>query len=305
MTNIRTIAAALLASASTVAAQDAPTCSKLSPGSQLPGRPTIINKGQVVPDSVTFTASTGGAFVNTGGASWGITSYNCAACQMKAEPGRRPEDTFFAEPVVLSATSSTPVKPGDVIEAVNDQPITSSAGAAQFNYPTAGPATLTVRRGRDRLVLKFVLSLTPCSDSAAKNVVPSIRIRGTSNVNGSAGPIYVIDGVRVEPGATPPAIGYGFALVCGTACSRVTETDGTTFYRYAAAPSISAVRDGSPAATVGLKVGDEIVKIDGRSILEDEAAIRLAHAAQRGPLHVTVLRDGKEIDYLLQSPSKP
>lgn len=309
----RSIAAGLLASASSITAQNAPTCSMLSASSQVQVRPLIIVNGQVVTDTGTFTASTGGAFVNTGGASWGITSYNCAACEMKAEPGRRPVDTFFAEPVVLSVNNSTPLKPGDVIEAVNDQPITSSAGSAQFSYPTPGPATLTVRRGRDRVVLKFMLSLTPCSDSTEKvalpvqaiqasGLKPSIRIRGLSNVNGSNGPIYVIDGVRVDPSSTPPPSRYGFAVSCAPNCPEVTTPDGTTFHRYTAAPTISAIRDGSSAASAGLKVGDVMLRIDGRSILDDFAAIRLARAEQTQSLHVTVQRDGKEISFLLQAP---
>jgi membrane-associated protease RseP (regulator of RpoE activity) len=232
---------------------------------------------------------------------------------MKAERGRRPEDTFFAEPVVLSVTSSTPVKPGDVIEAVNDQPITSSAGAAQFSYPTAGPATLTVRRGRDRLVLKFVLSSTPCSDSSEKVVLPlqvpgfqpGIRIRGLGNVNGLSGPIYVIDGVRVDPSSTPPPSRYGFAVSCSPNCPEVTSPDGSTYHRYTAAPTISAIRDGSPAATAGLKVADVILRIDGRSILDDEGAFALAGSAKKDFVRLTVLREGKEIDVVIAPSMKP
>lgn len=315
MTNLRTIVAALLASASSLTAQSAPTCSMLSPESQLQDLRVIINNGKVVTDTGTFVANTGGAFVNTSGASWGIASYNCAACQTKAQRGRRPEDTFFAEPVVLSVTGSTPVKPGDVIEAVNEQPITSSAGGTQFVYPAAGPATLTVRRGRDRLVLKFMLSLTPCSDSTWKTALSfqapnreprSIRIRGTSHVNQQPGaPLYVVDGVVVDMSAPPPAPSpYGFALSCVGDCPEVTGLDGSVFRRYGAPPTISAIRDGSPAAATGLKVGDELVKIDGRSILDDAAALRLAHAEQKQSLRLTVLRDGKEIGYLLQVPNK-
>jgi hypothetical protein len=323
----RTIGVALLSVAPRVIAQGAPGCVPRGAAAASTRRdsPVIVVNGQIVPDSTPFVANTGMGFLARGsGELFGITGYRCPACQTKREPGHPPEDSFFAEPVVVSVSTSTPVKPGDVIEAVNDQPITTSAGARQFTHPAAGPNTLTVRRGRDRMVLQFdVPAPAPCPDSTTFRITgrvggnvnfdsarvgqppgnqqpgASIRIRGTSTL--LSGPIYVIDGVRVEPSSVPPPTRYGFALSCENGCAKVTNPDGATFYRYNGPPTISAIRDASPAAQIGLKVGDVIVKIDGLSILGDDAAIRLAHAEQKSSLHVTVLRDGKEIGYLLQA----
>jgi hypothetical protein len=320
--NTRTIGVALLAFAPRVIAQGTPKCP-----AHPRERPIIVVNGQIVGDTVEFSESTGSGFTSRGpGELFGVTAYTCPACQMKRVPGHRPEYSFLAEPVVVSVNGSTSVKPGDVIEAVNDQPITSSAGSSQFAYPTTGANTLTVRRGRDRVVLRFdIPALAPCPDStrdanfrvqgrlsgnvnfdSARVGAPPdqqpkapIRIRGMSSL--PTGPVYVIDGVRVEPTSVPPSSRFGFALTCRPTCVQVTNPDGTTFYRFDYAPAITALRDGSPAATIGLKVGDVVVKIDGLSILGDDGAIRLAHSEQKQSLHVTVQRDGKEIGYLLQA----
>jgi S1-C subfamily serine protease len=292
-----------------------------------PNRPNtrVIVNGNVVADSVPFVARTGDGFLASGpGEAFGVTGYRCADCQMKRVPGQRPEDTFFAEPVVMSVTAATPVQAGDIIEAVNDRPITSSAGAEQFSYPPLGANTLTVRRGRDRLVLHFeVASCTPRNDTTiaftlkGRDSIPPVRILPLKRLEGTtrirvrgvvqmpdslAQPIYVIDGVRMEPVSSSPATGYGFAFSCGYGCVKVTNPDGTRFYRFPAAPKITAIRDDSPAAKAGLKVGDVVMKIDGVSILDYEGASRLADTEHKSSLHVTVLREGKEIDFVLQPP---
>lgn len=304
---------ALLALASTLGAQGTANCIKPPVNN-----PTIINNGQVVADTVEFKASIGNGFlVQNRNNLFGITGYRCPACESKRAPGHPIETSFLAEPVVESVTSATPVKPGDIIEAVNGQPITSSAGSKQFSDPTGGVTTLTVRRGRERVVLN--LTLPPaCRDTTIYVYVPfsiprrfpsesTIRIRGTSKL--ANGPLYVIDGVPVSSidgvrheAPSPPAGRYGFALSCTPDCGQLTIPDGTTYYSYRVAPKVTAIRDDSPAAAIGLKVGDVIVKVDGHSILEDDGALALARSDKKESLRLTVLRDGKEISLLFQAP---
>ena len=45
-----------------------------------------------------------------------------------------------------------------------------------------------------------------------------------------------------------------------------------------------------------------MMKIDGVSILDYQGASRLADTEHKSSLHVTVLREGKEIDFVLQPP---
>lgn len=321
----------LVVTAATLVAQNTPKCPAADTATR-PLRPLFIVNGQIVSDSVPITADVGGRFLSHGpGQAFGISGYRCAACQDKYVPGHALEFIFMSEPVVVSIDTATPVQVGDIIEAVNSQPITTSSGAAQFASPPPGPNTLTVRRGRDRLILNFTLPLWCKSYQLSFNAndttrqmnetvrqlsglvkelkvattpgstpVPrTIHIRGTSQV--ASGPIYVIDGVRIEPSAAPPSTRYGFAISCDRGCAKVTNPDGATFYRFAAPPTINAIRDTSVAVSAGLNIGDVIVKVDGLSILTDEASIRLTQPDRTQTLRLTVVRDGREIAVSLRS----
>ncbi len=258
---------------------------------------------------------------------FGIVALDLPAFEERKWPDRPPEYSFLAEPVVARVTKTSLLKPGDVIEAVDDHPITTSAGSRQFTYPSPGANTLTVRRGRERVVLRFdVVAPPPCTewttppsgfgvqgrrggnvnfDSAQVGqgrARGSIRIRGQSSVDGSRAPVFVIDGVTIEPADVPPDAQFGFALSCKPTCAKVTGLDGRSFYKFDAAPVVSAVLANRPAATAGLKVGDVLVKVDGLSILADDGAIRLSQSAQRPSLGLTVQRDGKEMVIQLQVP---
>jgi hypothetical protein len=83
------------------------------------------------------------------GSAFGIGSYRCASCGFANLPdSAHVVYTFGSEPVVVETVPSSPrIRPGDVVVAVNGQPITTRAGADQFAYPPAGEAVLTVRRG--------------------------------------------------------------------------------------------------------------------------------------------------------------
>jgi TonB-dependent SusC/RagA subfamily outer membrane receptor len=103
----------------------------------------------------------------------GIVAYQCANCGFKRETPERPTYLFYAEPVVLEAKSPGVFKAGDVVEAVDGKPITTSAGAEQFTYPGVGEHSITVRRGRDREVLRVSLS-EPAGNCAAPKGPPRV-----------------------------------------------------------------------------------------------------------------------------------
>src|SRR5581483_6346887 len=73
------------------------------------------------------------------GAAFGISGYNCASCGYRYDLGKRPEFTFRAEPVVtgLRSRDQNGVELGDVIEAVDGNPIVTRAGSEAFTYPAA------------------------------------------------------------------------------------------------------------------------------------------------------------------------
>ena len=91
---------------------------------------------------------------------------------------------------------------------------------------------------------------------------------------------------------------FGFAVDTQPVC-RGESIDGKTRYRnvYENYPSIYAVRAESLADRAGLRVGDVIVKVEGKSVLDNPMLLIAADA--RNELHMTVRRDGKDINLVM------
>jgi len=125
------------------------------------------------------------------GAAYGIVAYQCANCGYKQNA--RPIYSFFAEPVVLEANGKTGISAGDVVEAVNGKPITTSAGAEAFVYPATGSNSITIRRGRDRQIVR--VSVSAACGSRDRVQLP---------------PVSEIESIEVLVGAAPAAtLRYG------------------------------------------------------------------------------------------------
>jgi membrane-associated protease RseP (regulator of RpoE activity) len=138
-----------------------------------------------------------------------------------------------------------------------------------------------------------------------------ISIRGRlGGVEPGPDSIIVIDDVvmsRTAREATPPVGRFGFAFTCEPRCTASTGRDGLltyTYYRYRDFPPITAIAPGSAAERAGLRVGDLVVNVEGHSVLDDEGAKGLARLDRVDVLHLTVRRDGKEIDYTLKVSDK-
>ncbi|HJU75133.1 MAG TPA: PDZ domain-containing protein, partial [Gemmatimonadaceae bacterium] len=93
---------------------------------------------------------------------------------------------------------------------------------------------------------------------------------------------------------------YGFAISCLPSCTKARAADGTDYWKFDGHPPIAGIRAGGPAAMAGLQVGDLVTQIDGISILTEQGALRFQRAERKETLHVTVLRSGKEVGYLLK-----
>ena len=230
------------------------------------------------------------------GAAFGVTAYQCASCGMKQGQGLRTQYQFQAEPIVLEAAKSSMLKAGDVIEAVNGDPITTQAGADRFTYPAAGPATITVRRGNSRV--QVAMSTAGCEEK------PKLGYYAT----GINEPLIVIDGVvqpskppEVEENLSPSGRRFGFAISCAPSCTRVKTADGSDYYKFDGYPPIVAVTPGGAAERAGIRVGDLVTEVDGKSILTEEGALRFLRGNKTSTLHLTVMRDRLPVGYLLRA----
>jgi PDZ domain len=278
------------------------------------------------------------------GAAFGIVGYQCANCGVSRANGRQTSYSFFAEPVVVEAAEGSRILAGDVVEAVNGQPITTRSGSDQFTYPRAGENSLTVRRGRDHRTIRLSISSSGACDGSSGGVHPGVGLGSGagagSGVSGSTGagtgtgvgrayvvslrdwgfgsirftsrsdtgPLIIIDGVVQNgnfPSLSAAKIGkYGFAVSCEPSCTAATDTDGPliyTYYKYDVPPPIAAVRAGSPSERAGVRLGDVLLRIDGKSIVDPEGALALARIDKQESIRLTVRRDGKEQDFVIHA----
>jgi membrane-associated protease RseP (regulator of RpoE activity) len=302
------------------------------------------------------------------GAAFGVTSYQCASCGMKQEPEGRTRYLFQAEPIVLEASKTSVLHAGDVIVAVNGEPIMTQAGADQFAYPKAGPSTITVRRGSARLQLtatavgcqatvpaaptnasepiiivdgvvtsgsaewlRKTLGDIPRSDIESIDVLKGPLASGVYNTpegrdvvvvktkrpasptpkpaapaGADPGPLIIIDGVPVTGAVAVDSVSgngrrYGFAVGCQPSCSKVRAQDGTEYYRFDGYPPVVAVVPGGLAERAGIRVGDVVTRIDGKSILSEDGALEFFRPNRQDTMRVTVSRGGQSVEHQLRS----
>ena len=204
------------------------------------------------------------------GSAFGVVSYQCGDCTMTQKPGATPTWQFRTEPLVVRTTDGSVLRSGDIVEAVNDAPITTTAGAALFVRPASGTVRITVRRDGHRTTLETRVDCGP-----GGKALPETR--------------------TVSDTAPPPAKQhgrFGFAIACSN-CTRQVGQDGIGYWTFTSAPVIGDIDPDGPAARVGLRSGDVIVAVDGHPVLERPGANALALSIHARTLRLTVQRDGR------------
>ena len=298
------------------------------------------------------------------GAAFGVTSYRCASCGVKQGDGVRTQYIFEAEPVILETTPSSALKPGDVIVAVDGDPIMTQAGADRFTYPATVKAVVTVRRRNTRVDVDApAMACRPALPAAATAkgneplvVVDGVVVPGIENVSRSdiesvdvlrgmaasalyrtrpdravivittksrkgptsirqnapaaarpdTGPLIIVDGVPLtnEPRQEPTVAAnrrFGFAIGCETSCSRGELHMGGEKFTFETYPRVVALDRGGVADRAGVRIGDLVTKIDGKSVLDKGGVRRFSSDDKRDRLTVTIKRDGAEIVFTLDT----
>src|SRR5262249_23656001 len=103
----------------------------------------------------------------------------------------------------------------------------------------------------------------------------------------------------------PRPLLFGFALECVNC--RVTGRAGRVsgpgggrgafgVWHYDEYPRIAAVVDGSAAQRAGIRVGDILMSVDGRSLLNDEGAEHFRDLRLGDTVRLTLDRNGKSVD---------
>jgi hypothetical protein len=151
------------------------------------GQPGDVQTTSAEPvPQLTFLPAAGTRDVCPGpGIAFGVIEYHCASCIFKSAG-----ITFQSEPIILEATTASALRAGDVITAINNEPITTQAGSDLFANPPAGPVTITARRNGARLRLNA-------------NVIPCERPGSTSLQFGVHLPRVAADSMRSDLPASP------------------------------------------------------------------------------------------------------
>jgi membrane-associated protease RseP (regulator of RpoE activity) len=233
------------------------------------------------------------------GAAFGVTAYQCANCGVEQRSGTPTAFQFFAEPVVLEVEDGSPLRPGDIVEAVDGKPITTRAGAHAFTYPTRSRSTVTVRRDGARRDL--AVRVTDTCRTPTPPTPPTPPIAPTPPTS----PVAPTPSVAPTP-PTPPTEGrggrFGFALGCLPSCTHTRASDGTRYYRHDGPPPVVAVREDGPADRAGMRVGDRVTHVDGLSIVSEAGGLRFLSAARGREMRLTLDRDGRAIEVELRAP---
>ena len=121
-------------------------------------------------------------------------------------------------------------------------------------------------------------------------------------------PLYVIDGVvQPQPGLaadtnlTPSGRRFGFAVGCLQGCMRTKSSDGTDYYKFDGYPPIVALTPGGAAERAGIRVGDLVTEVDGKSVLTEDGALRFMRGTKTETLQLTVIRDRQSVGYQLKA----
>jgi S1-C subfamily serine protease len=189
--------------------------------------------------------------------------------------------SFDREPVLRGVRGDGPaagqVRDGDVLVAIDNQPITSAEAARRYSEVAPGaPVRLSVRReGRvhDVTIAAGVRCMTLAPAPPAPPAAPAAPLPPSPS------------------GELMPKGRLGFAIDCDD-CGKE-RVDGVETFRFRKPPTVTSVEPGSEAANAGVRAGDRLTHVDGVSLTSASAWPRWSGIVAGQSIALTFQRDGQ------------
>ena len=187
-----------------------------------------------------------------------------------------------------SAAAKAGMKAGDIIVSFDGERVRSARHFERLVSETPGGRTVdaTVMRAGSRVNLKVTVAAAPNPWELFRSYGYTLKLQPEA---------WTMSMPKLEGfyQGFSPQLGYWGRARLGIGVQNLTEQLGEYFGTSQGA-LVTAVDDGTPAKTAGLKAGDVITKINGETV-RDENDLRRKLGAARGETTITVMRDRKEL----------
>ena len=251
----------------------------------------------------------------------GISGVECN-CTI-GPPGSKRTWSFRTEPKVTSLEMDAPagrlLRTGDVITHVNGKLITTRAGAQELaNVRPGEPVVLTIRRNG----LTQTYAVTPAAacptDTRLLGIyapdVPAGRAPAARAGAGAQGttprPPRSVPTPPPPPRAprapTPPVprASFGMGLSCSDCSIKVSEKNNSTTMSFSQPPEVYSIERDGPADKAGIRRGDVITHVNGKSIDSPEGGNLFANAKPGQTVSFTVQRGGERKTILVPAAAR-
>lgn len=189
-----------------------------------------------------------------------------------------------------SSAAKAGMKAGDIIVSFDGERVRSARHFERLVTETPAGRTVdaTVMRDGSRVNLKLTVETV--------NPFYSYSLKGQPERWALKPEAWTMSMPKMETfysGNLGPQLGFFGRSRLGVGVQNLTEQLGEYFGTSQGA-LVTAVDDGTPAKTAGLKAGDVITKINGETV-RDQADLRRKLGAAKGETTITVMRDRKEL----------
>lgn len=227
----------------------------------------------------------------------GIGMLHCVggSCAMGVAEGAGRAHRFSTEPRVWHLDPRGPaavaLREGDAITAVDGALITTREGGRKLaNLAPRRAVTLRVRRARTEMEVRLV----PVAGCDPQLVVS--RSPARPPLPGR------LDAVTARGPAEPP-VSFGVEVQCGECGWR---REGARWRWYTTEPvRVAAVDPGAPAARAGIRPGDVLLAVDGRSLAAAEAGRALGALRPGQPVRLSILRGDETLEVVAAPEAGP